>query len=242
MYKAFFAYGSADYRVRTRLTYSDFTDRMATITDYPCPPIDLYPLCRIEQDTWNHLVTNNQVLYQHFENKGVSNSRQNLDGLLFKIDTPAGGQPSNSILVRYSFGSYHQWIYDPASGKYFRQQDVIEAEPGQEQSAPTMDRLNNQPITADNVVVILANHQYYSITPEMIEIPFDGYGKAYLFRDGQGYLVNWARLVNSDLIFYSYDDGSRFPFKPGNSWFDVIGATSQISSGSPDWQFRFLIP
>ncbi len=242
MYKAFFAYGSADYRVRTRLSYSDFTDRMTTISDFPCPPTEQYPLCRIDQNTWNHLVTNNELLYKHFENKGISNDRQNLDGLVFKTQLPPGGQPANSILVRYSYGSYHKWIYDPDSGKYFRHQDSIEAESGQEAFELTMDRLNNQPIMADNVVVLLAKHQYYSQKPEMIEIPFDGYGKAYVFRDGQAYLVNWGRLVNSDIIFLAHDDGSRFSLKPGNTWFDVIGATSQVLSQSPNWQFRFLIP
>jgi hypothetical protein len=242
MYKAFFAFGSADHRILNRLAYSDFTARMASITDYPCPPIDLYPLCRIDQNTWNHLVTNNVVLYQHFENKGISNDRQNLDGLLFKTDLPPGGQTANSVMVRYSLGSYHKWTYDPVSGEYFRNQDVIESEQGQELFEPTVDRLNNQPISANNVVVLLAKHQYYNVKPEMIEIPFDGYGKAYVFREGQAYLVNWGRLTNSDLIFFAYDDGSRFPLKPGNTWFDVIGATSQVQTESPDWQFRFFIP
>lgn len=242
MYKAFFVFGSADQRVRMRLAYSDFTARMATITDYPCPPTDVYPLCRIEQTTWNHLVTNTEVLYQHFENKGVPNDRQILDGLSFKIHIPTGGQSANSILVRYSFGSYHKWIYDPTSGKYFRHQDIIEADQGQEAFEPSIDRLNGQPISTDNVVVLLAKHQYYSVKPEMIEIPFDGYGKAYIFRDGQAYLVNWGRLANSDIIFLSYDDGTRFPLKPGNTWFAVMGSTSQVQSESPAWQFRFLIP
>jgi hypothetical protein len=242
MYKSFFAYGSADYRVRTRLAYSDFTSRMATITDYPCPPTELYPLCRIEQTTWNHLVTSTEALYQHFENEGVPNGRQNLDGLSFNLTSPSGGRIAFNLVVRYSLSSYHKWIYDTATGKYFRHQDVTEADLGQEVFEPTIDRLNGRQITADNVVVLLANHQYYSVTPEMIEIPFDGYGKAYIFRDGMAYLVNWGRLVNSEIIFLSFDDGSRFPLKPGNTWFSVIGSTSQIQSESPDWRFKHLIP
>jgi hypothetical protein len=202
----------------------------------------LYPLCRIDQDTWTHLITNSEAIYQHFENKGVSNNRQDLDGLIFKVDLPPGGLPANSLTVRYSFGSYHKWVYDDAESKYYRNEDSIEAEQGQEVFQPSIDRQNNHPISADNVVVLFANHQYFSVQPEMIEIPFDGYGKAYVFREGRAYLVNWGRLVNSEILFLSYDDGSRFPLKPGNIWFDVVGANSQILSENPDWMFRFLIP
>lgn len=242
MYKAFFAYASGDWRVRDRLSYSDFTNRMASITDYPCPPTSQYPLCRIEQETWNHLVTKTEAIYQHFENKNVANDRQNLDGLFFNLALPADGQPANSLVVRYSFGSYHQWVYDPISGKYFRHQDVVDAEEGQEVFEPHVDGLNDQPISADNVVVLLAQTNYYSVSPEMTEIPFDGFGKAYLFREGHAYLVNWGRLTNSDVIFLTDDDGNRFPLKPGTTWFDVVGSTSQVRSESPDWRFQHFIP
>jgi len=242
MYKSFFAYGSGDWRVRSRLSYSDFTDRMATITDIPCPSSVQYPLCRIDQDTWNYLVLNTTSLYQHFEKKGISNGRQNLDGLLFNTLLPPHGQPANSVLVRYSYGSQHQWQYDPLAGKYFRLQDVMDADEGQEVFEPTLDRLNGQPISADNVVILLAKHQYYSVHPEMIEIPFEGFGKAYVFREGHAYLVNWGRLADSDLIFLSYDDGSRVPLKPGNTWFAVMGSTSLVKQGSPDWRFQFFMP
>ena len=242
MYDAFFAYASGDARVRSRLAYSNFTDRMATISDAPCPPTIQYPLCRIEQETWNHLVTNTTILYQHFEDKGVSNGRQNLDGLLFNTTLPAEGQPANSVIVRYSYGSYHKWLYDAASGKYIRYEDMIDADPDNERYQPMTDRLTGEQVSAANVIVLLAPHRYYSYTPEMIEIPFDGYGKAYLFRDGQVYLINWARLANQDLLSLTFDDGSRFPLKPGNVWFDVVGATSQVVQESPDWRFQFLIP
>jgi hypothetical protein len=242
MYDAFFAYASGDERVRLRLAYSDFSDRMATISDAPCPPTAQYPLCRIEPKTWNHLVTNTETLYQYFEGKGIANDRQNLDGLLFNTTLPTDGQTADSVTVRYSYGSYHRWVYDPLTGKYTRYQDVIDADPDNEKFEPMTDRLTGELVTADNVIVLLTRHDYYLRTPEMIEIPFDGYGKAYLFREGYVYLVNWARLANNELINLTYDNGSRFPLKPGNVWFDVIGATSQVVKESPDWRFQFFIP
>jgi hypothetical protein len=242
MYDAIFAYASGDWRVRYRLSYADFWDRMATISDAPCPPSAQHPLCRIEQDTWNHLVTNLDVLYQHFDDKGIANNRQNLDGLYFNTALPPDGQPASSVTVRYSYGSYHKWVYDPILGKYIRYQDVVDADPNSEEYEPMTDRLNGELITADNVLVLMARHDYYLRTPEMIEIPFDGFGKAYLFREGHVYLINWARLVNSDVLTLSYDDGNRFPLKPGNTWFDIIGLSSQTVLESPDWRFQSFIP
>jgi hypothetical protein len=242
MYKAFFAYASGDVRVRERLSYSDFTDRMATITDYPCPPTSDYPLCRIEPETWNHLVTRSEELYQHFEKKGVSNQRQNLDGLYFNLTTPSGGSEADNILVRYSFGSYHKWVYDPGSGRYFRHQDTLDVDAGAETFEPTIDRLNNQPISASNVIVLLAPHQYFLVKPEMIEIPLNGYGVAYIFRDGLGYKASWTRITNSEILILTDEAGNRFTLKPGNTWFAVMGATSQVVSGSPNWRFQFYIP
>jgi hypothetical protein len=242
MYKAFFAYASGDVRVRERLSYSNFTDRMATITDYPCPPTIDYPLCRIEPDTWNHLVTRSQELYQHFEKKGVSNQRQNLDGMYFNLVAPTGGSIANNVLVRYSFGSYHKWVYDPTSGRYFRQQDTLDVDAGAEVFEPTIDRLNGQPVSASNVVLLLAPHEYFLVRPEMIEIPFNGSGKVYFFRDGQGYRGTWTRVVDSELLILSDEFGNRFPLKPGNTWFVVLGQTSQAQSESPDWRFQFYIP
>jgi hypothetical protein len=242
MYKAFFVFGSADWRVRERLYSADFSNRLASISDYPCPPTAVYPLCRIDQDTWNHLVTKTDVLYQHFEREGVSNERQDLNGLVFNLDLPPEGQPASNIMVRYSQGSYHEWIYDPITGKYFRQQDIATADQGQEVFEPMKDRLTGALISADNVIVLLANHNHYSVKPEMIQIPFDGVGKAYVFREGHVYLVNWSRLADQDLISLSYDEGGFFPLKPGNIWFVVMGETSQVTEEGPDWKFKFNFP
>jgi hypothetical protein len=242
MYKAFFAYASADWRVRDRLRYSDFTDRLITVSDYPCPPTEIHPLCRIDQETWNHLVANTEKVYKHFEKKGVTNNHQDLDGLAFNSGLPPGGQPASSVMVRFSQGSYHKWIYDPIKGKYFRHQDAIGAGQGQEVFEPMIDRLNGQPVSADNVVVLLANHEYYSVDPEMVQIPFNGSGLAYIYREGHAYLVNWTRTADDEIITFSHDDGNPFPLKPGNTWFAVIGSTSNIQGESPDWQFQFYIP
>ncbi len=243
MYDALFAFAGADPRVRTRLAYANFASRMiGTVSEQPCPPSAQFPLCRAEQDAWNHLLGGTTAIHAYFASQGVDDSRQNLDGLRFNPIPPEDGQNADSLLVRYAYGSYHRWDYDPVTQKYYRQQDVSDAEPNAEVFEPMLDRLNNQPITADNVVVLFAPHAYFRVAPEIIEIPFDGFGKAYLFRNGAVYLVNWSRVANGDLLILANDLGEKFPLKPGNTWFVVIGKNSLVQQASPDWRFQHFPP
>jgi hypothetical protein len=63
-----------------------------------------------------------------------------------------------------------------------------------------------------------------------------------VFRDGQIFKVKWARINAEEIISITYDDGSRFPLKPGNTWFEIVGQTSPILQESPDWRVQFQTP
>lgn len=182
------------------------------------------------------------MIRKHFEDLGVSNEREQLDGLFFNIDLPANGQPASSILVWFSQGSYHKWEYDPLKGQYFRFEDVEGAARGQEQFIQSRDRLNNQPLAANNLVLLLAEYQYYSVSPEIVEINFTETGKAYIFREGHAYLVNWNRSAKENLLTFTNEDGTSFPMKPGQTWFVVVGTTSLVEDANGDWAFDFRIP
>ena len=114
---------------------------------------------------------------------------------------------------------------------------------GEEYAALT-DRLNDQQISAANVVVIVAPHQYYQQPPnEIVEVLLSGSGVAYAMRDGQLYKVNWNRPTNSSVLFMTFSDGSRYPFKPGKTWFQVVGSNTAVTQ--PDtgvWRFNHQMP
>jgi len=244
MYKAVFAYGSADYRVRWRLSNSDFWNRMYSVSDFPCPPTVQNPTCRTDPNGWNYLMTDTAALSQYFSDKGIANARQFLEGLAFNITPPGNSVLGHSITLRYSQSHYNKWEYHPASGRYIRYQDtVIDFSGGQDEAFELLtDQLTNQVIAADNIVVILATHSYFSRTPEMLEINLLGYGSGYLFRDGQAYAVSWARPTAEDLIYLTYPDGSRFPLKPGTTWFQILGTSSLMSINESDWRFEYRTP
>ena len=148
------------------------------------------------------------------------------------------------MYVRYSGDNYARWDYDPNTGSYLRYQDNFYDQGEGEQYAALTDRLNDQQVTAENVVVIIAPHQYYQQPPnEIVEVLLSGSGVAYAMRDGQLYKITWNRPANSSVLFLTFADGSRYPFKPGQTWFQVMGSNTLVSQ--PDdgvWRFNHQMP
>jgi hypothetical protein len=239
MYNANFSFGSADYRVRDLLYNQNYADRLV-IESY-CPP-----MCRFEPNGVNYLMTNTADLTTYINQRNVSggNKRQNLDGFLFRYQTPADGLSADHLFLRYSAAIYNRWDYDPETGKYFRFSDTQnDFENGQNEVYQQLtDRLTGDPISADNVVVMYVPHSYYLRRPEIVDIVVSGPGKAYLFRDGKAFELQWYRNALDQLFILVGKDGKSFPLKPGNTWFEVVGTSTGLENQNPDWRFTFQIP
>ncbi len=244
MYKAVFAFGGADQRILNRFYSTEFADRLIVEGSHNCPP-----MCRIEPNSFNYLVTNTGELSKYASSLGIENERQDLNGMRFDTQVPQGGQDIDTIYVRFNFSDYNRWDYDPVSGSYLRFQDADNDENGKgETYAPLMDRLNNQQIAANNVVVLFAPHSFVvrSSSTEIVDITLSGSGEAYAFRDSQAYQVKWNRPSPDAVLSLTFPDGTIYSFKPGNTWFQVIGQTSKIEVGANNTQgalrFNFSIP
>jgi hypothetical protein len=239
MYKAILAFGSGDIRVRNRLYNAEYSNRLVSEFPAECPP-----MCRYEPNGANALITNTAELTKYGKQKGFDKGRQNLDGMFFNLTAPAGGQPVNHIFTRFSSAIFNRWDYDPATGKFIRNSETTDDLTGGqiEIYAPLTDRLTNEPITADNLAVILVPHEYYSVVPEIIDMQFTGKGTAYFFRDGQAYKVKWNRPAADSVLSLTGEDGNPFPFKPGNTWMEVMGIYSKAEQKGNDWRFTFSIP
>ena len=245
MYQSIFAYGSADALINQRLLNSDFTNRVILEgNSSPCPPTPATPLCRYEPNTYDFLLGDTAALSTYITSQGVSNERQNLDGMTFNPTIPAGGVNGPQLYVLYSGDNYTRWDYNPSTGHYLRFQDNVFDTGQGEEYAPLTDRLNDQQISAANVVVILARHEYYQQPPnEIIDILLSGTGRAYTFRDGQMYELLWNRPTTNSVLTLSYADGTPFPYKPGNTWFQVVGvSTKATQENNGAWRFNFLLP
>jgi Protein of unknown function (DUF3048) C-terminal domain/Protein of unknown function (DUF3048) N-terminal domain len=245
MYKSIFAFGSADAIIYARFQNSDFADRLVLEgNSIVCPPTVADPLCRYEPNTNDFLLGDTAALSAHVTAKGVENGRQNLDGMLFNAAVQPSGVPGTQVYVRYSGDNYTRWDYDPITGSYLRFQDNVFDTGQGEEYVPLIEKLNNEQLSAENVVVILARHEFFQQPPnEIVDITLSGTGTAYAFRDGQMYQLLWNRPTVDSVLYLTNSDGTAFPFKPGKTWFQVVGISTvadQVSEGV--YRFNFLMP
>ena len=238
MYKAVFVFGSAYDAVYSRLANSEFSDRLLLETLDSCPAI-----CRFDPRNRNFIVVDTASLQDFIQKRGINNSRQNLDGMLFEAEVPANGSPADQVYVRFSGAVYNYWDYDRESGKYLRfsetADDINENNP---QYAQLTDALNKEPISAVNVVTIFV--RYTIADPraqiEVLDVNMLGTGPAYIARDGQIYKVQWQRMSEDSVLTLINEDGTLFPFKPGNTWFEIMALNTETQQDGNSWKFRFI--
>ncbi len=236
-YKSIFAFGGADSRVLYRLLNAEYANQLIMEGSNICPA-----MCRIDPNGYNYLVADTIELGKYAESRDVENTRQSLDGMKFEHETPEGGNPGEEVSVRYSISSYTRWEYDTETGRYLRYQDTQEDTGQGEAYSPFLDGGTGEQVGAENVVIIKAVHEYTykSGANEVVDILLGGQGKAYAFRDGQVYEIQWSRPTPDSLITLTYLNGEHYPFKPGTTWFQVIGQSSvEIDSGNDEGKYRF---
>jgi len=247
MYKSIFVYGSADPIINSRFFWASYYDRLVlergeTIL---CPPQPTNPFCRYDPNGYNFLLTGIEEVHSYVASRDFADERQDLAGMYFRDEPPEGGKPGLVVTTHYSLDTYNQWIYDPQSGKYLRYQDNLFLGEGQEEEfVPLNDRITEQQISAQNVVILFVPHEYFRKPPnEIIDIKFAGTGPAYAFRDGLMYEVNWNRPANESVLSLIDNQGNPFPFKHGNTWFQVVGNYSEISQeDKAAWRFEHRFP
>lgn len=243
MYKSIFAYGSADPTINARLLNADYYNRLVLEGGRRslCPPTDEAPLCRFDPNGYDLLLGGTSEIRAFAATQGVDDVRQNLDGMFFQLEAPPGGQSAKQAAVRYSGDSYTRWEYDPQTGQYLRLQDNVFDTGQGEDYVPLMDRVNEEQITANNIVVLVMPHSFFRKPPsEIVDIQFVGSGIAYAFRDGQVYELQWSIPDTESIPALTFPDGSPYPMKPGNTWYQIVGTTSVVTQPEADaWRFEF---
>ena len=237
MYRGFFVFGSGDTHVRDRLYGTGLDERLVLEWQVGCPA-----LCRPDPLT-NYLMADTVAVREYIRAQGIPDERQGLEGMRFRMQPPDGGQAVNRIFAWYSAVIYNRWDYDPPSGRYYRYVDVESTLEGQpEVYKPLRDALGDVPISADNVVILLVPHDFYSESPEIVEIQLYATGLAYAFRDGQAYELEWARPDETGVLRLFTKDGQAFPLKPGTTWFEVMGISTIFNPNEEFWRFEMRFP
>ena len=149
-----------------------------------------------------------------------------LTGMFFDEQVPPDGQTAHSLWIYYSYKNQVFWRYNEEDGSYHRWQDDADGVTFIEQT----DRLNGQPLTYENVIVLFADHDVADTTMIDVDLLYVNRGKALLFRDGQMHEIYWTtkseeyEKTTGKLrpIRFIDGDGNPFPLKPGQTWIELV--------------------
>jgi len=147
-------------------------------------------------------------------------------GMKFDAASPAAGKDAHSLWIFYAYLNQVFWRYVPEDGSYHRWQDKADGYTFIEQT----DRLNGQPLTYENVIILFADHEVekkYLIDVNMLYV---NRGKALLFRDGKVqeiYWTTWSEEYEQTTgklrpIRFIDADGNPVPLKPGQTWVEIM--------------------
>lgn len=149
-----------------------------------------------------------------------------LGGLEFADAAPQNGKDARKVWIPFNFLNQVLWEYDAASGAYLRYQDNADGKT----FTQATDRLNGDPLTYENVVILMANHHAPAETLINIDLMYIDRMPALLFRDGKMYEIFWS-TANGDYekqtgkvrpIRFIDADGNPFPLKPGQTWVEIV--------------------
>lgn len=142
-----------------------------------------------------------------------------VSGMAFSEALPAGALPLRGIAVQY-VGTTVLWEWETEIEHWKRSQD----------GAPHTDASTNAQITADNVVILEDDHieqpfvadQYWGPPNYAFDVNLVGTGRAIMLRDGHYIIGEWRRDSQEDVLRFFDADGQVLPFKPGNTFFNLV--------------------
>jgi len=163
-----------------------------------------------------------------------------LGDLTFSPSVQPGGLDGSKLQIFWSRLNQVRWTYDAATGKYLREQDKAD---GKGTFFPATDKLTGEQLTADNLVIMDVEHTYISPTKIEMDMLYVIKMPAIFFRDGKAYKVFWTSLAPLGPFRFVNEDGTPFPYKPGNTWYEVVSNIQQASQKADgSWYVRFFNP
>jgi hypothetical protein len=244
MYQAFFVFKYADPRVYDYFKASDFSNYLIVPGNGACPPFLIGPSKR---DTYNNIFFNTIKFRDCIaKRKSVDNERPPLRSSFFSNIPPQSDNVADRIYTQYSLDDYNYWDYVPEENRYQRYQEINSLKNYQTAAyAPLTDDLTGKNIMADNVVVLFVQHRFadkWQEEDEVYHIDLYGTGDAYVFRDGIMVEATWDRAELDQPILLRSSQGAPVYLKPGVTFYQVIGLTSESWQEGSDWHFVWHHP
>ena len=120
------------------------------------------------------------------------------------------GDPTNTIVSRFSESGGRSWAWDPAQAAYLRSQD----------GAPDLDTAGS-PLRATNIVVLRVEVDRDGDVPRTI---LTGSGEAWVSTGGSTMPATWFKDGPAAPIRLSDEAGATIELAPGNTWIELVPA------------------
>lgn len=213
-YNALFVFSGASSTVNARV-------KKAGIDDLSEDAGISYPFSRSSSRPRPHNLYLSLAKLREESVKRKMDQTQSLAGFTFERVSSEPTSVITSVSIPFSPANKVEWTYDAANKTYLRVNG----------GKKFMDAATNKQISARNVVVLWAQHKTAShdkVGSTTYEIVLSGSGQCAVFRDGQRFDGTWATDGTKPPSFKS-QDGTLIKLSPGNTWFQVIQPSVNIT-------------
>ena len=244
MYHSFLMFKGADPREYDYFMGLDIKQRFISVGIGKCPP---YYYGHYKRDTYNNIFFNVTLWEACVAKKGLDNGPQTISGGFFSEEVPQSPLMVNKIYNFYTEYNYSYWQYDEETHSYFRYQESKDLVGYRkvEVYEQLFDDYTKEPVTADNVVVLLVPYIFTNenqAEDEVYNPSLIDYGTAYVFRDGIAIPARWNRTAIDQPLLLTNLDGTPIYLKPGQTFYQVMGVTSKQIQNGDEWRFEFATP
>ena len=142
-------------------------------------------------------------------------------GLSFAEDgTPAGGEPAQTVSVRFSSYKTGVFTYDGESGQY-----LVE-----EYDAPYVDGNTGEQVAVTNVLVLFTDISAIpGDTSGRLSVRTTGEGTGYFACGGQYIPIRWEKLSHDSPMTYARTDGTPLELGVGSSYINIVAQGAQVT-------------
>ncbi|MBN1402429.1 MAG: DUF3048 domain-containing protein [Anaerolineae bacterium] len=216
-YDAALVHSGASDKIRWLISQASFVD----LDEYfHSEPYDILP----GYDWRGRMYTSVAAIRDYMRKQGLERDTA-VEPLVFD-ETPPEGLAAARVHIPYPELCVVDWEYSPGAGTYARSV----------QEEPHVDALDDQQITAANVIILYAEHRKTDIVEDSlgstaIDIVLDGTGRVQICRDGIVVEGTWKRLAEDEPIQYFADEAATesIPLKLGKSWIQLVPTDYEIS-------------
>lgn len=237
MYRAVLLYGGAYEELQNEMLSAEFGNRMIREGENTQPAFYRYDPAGL-----NYLMINTTLLEPVYSFYNIENVQPKFQPIPYSATPAKEGSPADVVFVRFSGSMYNRWDYNPETGRYYRSSETQSGMLEEYEYAPLYDRLNGEQIAADNLVVLFTRYNQVVPKDEVFDVPLIGDGIAYAMRDGRIFQLTWTRTQADALVSLQYADGTEYTYKPGNTWFSVLGSQSSVEQQQRNWKFTCYLP